>query len=129
MTTRIVFNGQEYASLDAMPPDVRQAYDQIVKQLGDADHDGVPDIIQHGIRSNFLDITRSVITINGKTYDSRDQMPASARKLYDDATRPPGRTVNRLPMPSGPSSSPTRVSAPGPSRCQRDSSVRCCSSC
>ena len=76
MTTRIVFNGQEYASLDAMPPDVRQAYDQIVNQLGDADHDGVPDIIQHGIRSNFLDITDAMTTARADGQPPSDALRA-----------------------------------------------------
>lgn len=85
MTTRIVFNGQEYASLDAMPPDVRQAYDQIVKQLGDADHDGVPDIVQHGIRSNFLDITRSDDAMTTARADGQPPSDAVRAQLIANA--------------------------------------------
>jgi hypothetical protein len=94
MTTRIVFNGQEYASLDAMPPDVRQAYDQVIKQLGDADHDGTPDIIQPGAAGNLIGVKRinTMITVNTKKYGSADEMPPDVRALYDKAmASAPGR--------------------------------------
>ena len=88
MSTRIVFNGQEYQSLDAMPPDVRQAYDEFVKQLGDADHDGIPDILQQGAAGKLIGkmaVTHTRITINGKTYETLDEMPPDLRQLYDKA--------------------------------------------
>src|SRR5262249_15916472 len=88
MSTRIVFNGKEYQSLDEMPTDVRQAYDQLVKQLGDADHDGIPDILQHDAAARILGsvkLTQMRITINGKTYESASEMPAEVRQLYDKA--------------------------------------------
>jgi NADH:ubiquinone oxidoreductase subunit 6 (subunit J) len=44
MTTRIIFNGQEYASTEAMPQAVRTAYRQALAKLEDADRNGVPDI-------------------------------------------------------------------------------------
>ena len=88
MTTRIIFNGQEYQSLDAMPPEVRQAYDQLIKQLADADHDGIPDILQHGADAKLLgniQLSHTRITVNGKTYETPDEMPPAVRALYDKA--------------------------------------------
>jgi hypothetical protein len=50
VTRKIVFNGREYASVDEMPPDVRKAYDEAMQLFADADHDGIPDIVQkHGV--------------------------------------------------------------------------------
>lgn len=47
--TRIVFNGKEYSSLEKMPPEVRQAYDQAMAAvLADADRNGLPDILEGG---------------------------------------------------------------------------------
>jgi hypothetical protein len=42
MTTPIIFNGQEYASTEAMPQAVRTAYQQALTQLEVADQNGVP---------------------------------------------------------------------------------------
>jgi hypothetical protein len=42
MTTRITFNGQEYASTEAMPQAVRTAYQEALAKSEDADRNGVP---------------------------------------------------------------------------------------
>jgi hypothetical protein len=45
--TKIVFNGQEYSSVDEMPPVARAAYKLTMGMvLADADHDGVPDLFK-----------------------------------------------------------------------------------
>jgi hypothetical protein len=36
MRTKIIFNGAEYDSIEAMPEDVRQLYDQVLKAAGTA---------------------------------------------------------------------------------------------
>jgi hypothetical protein len=43
---RIIFNGQQYASTEAMPEDVRKMYRQALAQLADADHSGIPDVLE-----------------------------------------------------------------------------------
>jgi hypothetical protein len=68
-----------------MPPEVRQAYERLLGELGDKDKDGIPDIVQHAGKTNVLGITKTSFTINGKTYDSVDQMPAEVKALYDKA--------------------------------------------
>jgi hypothetical protein len=68
-----------------MPPEVRRAYERLLGELGDKDKDGIPDIVQHAGKTSVLGITKTVITINGKTYDSVDQMPAEVKALYDKA--------------------------------------------
>lgn len=46
MTSRIVFNGVEYATPDEMPPEVRARYNEVLALLGDRDADGTPDVLQ-----------------------------------------------------------------------------------
>ncbi len=46
VTTKIVFNGQEYTSVDEMPAEVRRAYEQALAAF-DADRDGVPDVLEN----------------------------------------------------------------------------------
>jgi hypothetical protein len=42
----IVVNGRAYASVDEMPADVRQVYEQMSGLLNDADGDGMPDLFE-----------------------------------------------------------------------------------
>ena len=47
MSTRIVFNGQEYPSLEAMPADVRTAYEEVLTRLReDKNQNGIPDVFE-----------------------------------------------------------------------------------
>jgi hypothetical protein len=43
MTTRIIFNGLEYAGTEAMPKAVRTAYQEALAKLEDANQNGVPN--------------------------------------------------------------------------------------
>lgn len=43
--TSITINGKAYASPDEMPPDVRQAYDDAIRQI-DANRNGIPDVLE-----------------------------------------------------------------------------------
>jgi hypothetical protein len=68
-----------------MPEDVRKVYQQALAQLADADHNGIPDILEHGGAANVIGIQNSSITVNGKTYGSVGEMPALVRFLYEQA--------------------------------------------
>ena len=89
MSTRIVFNGQAYDSLEAMPPDVRAKYQTVLDALGAADRGkleaalGAGSLAGPGIRINTTVRTR--IRVNGKDYDSVDAMPADVRAVYERA--------------------------------------------
>ena len=43
MSVQINFNGKTYNSLDEMPPEARQAYEQAMALLADQDGNGLPD--------------------------------------------------------------------------------------
>jgi hypothetical protein len=87
MTTRIIFNGQEYPSTEAMPDDVRKAYQQALACLADADHNGIPDVLERRGDSAMpvIGIQNSSITVNGKNYGSVDEMPGFVRFLFEQA--------------------------------------------
>ena len=43
----IIINGKTYNSLDEVPPDERKMYESLLGSVfADADHDGVPDVLQ-----------------------------------------------------------------------------------
>jgi hypothetical protein len=89
MTTRIIFNGQQYASPEAMPENVRKMYQQALAQLADGDHNGIPDVLEHRGDGTMpvIGIQNSSITVNGKTYGSVEEMPGFARFLFEEAMR------------------------------------------
>ena len=89
MTTRIIFNGQEYTSPEAMPDDVRKLYQQALAQLADADHNGLPDVLEPRAdgAGNVIGIQSSSITVNGKTYGNVDEMPGWVRFIFKQAMR------------------------------------------
>jgi hypothetical protein len=85
MTTRIVFNGQEYDSPEAMAPDVRKAYQVMLDQLQDKDKDGIPDVLQSGSAGkNVLGMLQTSVSLNGRTLEGMD-LPAPVRRLIGNA--------------------------------------------
>jgi len=103
MTTRIIFNGQEYSSPEAMPEDVRKMYQEALARFADADHNGIPDLLEgHGDGSKTLiGIENSSITVNGKTYGSVAEMPGFARFLFEQAMRRLGPGQIGAAVPDG----------------------------
>jgi hypothetical protein len=82
MTTRIIFNGQEYDSPEAMPPDVRKAYEVMLDQLEDKDKDGIPDVLQGGSAGkNVLGTLQTSVSFNGRTLENMGGLPAPVRDL------------------------------------------------
>ena len=88
MPNKIVFNGQEYDSIDAMPPEVRATYLAVVEAFADTNHNGVPDVFEGGAATSHVRVVTQVnITINGQTYHSPDEMPPDVRRIYTQAAQ------------------------------------------
>src|SRR5204862_5216222 len=69
---RIVFNGHEYSSIEEMPDDVRRAFqDKLALLTKDADHDGVPDVLQR----KDIGAEGLAIAINGHTIANIHDLP------------------------------------------------------
>ena len=87
MSTRIIFNGREYDSPEAMPEDVRSAFQAMLDQLDDKDKDGIPDVLQGGSAGNVLGILKTSVTYNGRTWEGVESLPAPMRRLLGNVMR------------------------------------------
>lgn len=90
VSLKIVFNGAEYDSVDAMPPDVRAQYDKVLESLKKTGGDEVLLALQRvssgsGGLSGTIKTTYSEIVVNGKKYGSVGEMPSEVRRLYEQA--------------------------------------------
>jgi len=82
MKTRITINGREVDHPEALPPEVRRAYEDAMRGVS-GPRDGV--------------VVENQIVVNGQTFRGPDDMPPEVRRLYEDAMaqvrRGPGITV------------------------------------
>ena len=90
VSLKIVFNGAEYDSVEAMPPDVRAQYDKVLESLKQTGGDEVLSALQRvssgtGGVSGTIKTTYREIVVNGKKYGSLGDMPADVRRLYEQA--------------------------------------------
>jgi len=92
MSQKIVFNGQEYDGVDAMPPAVRRQYEDVMRLV----RGEVESLVVPGSQSTVIKVTTNVrtrIVVNGKEYRSVDEMPAQVRAAYERAlAQAEGRT-------------------------------------
>jgi hypothetical protein len=101
MTTRIIFNGQEYPSTEAMPEDVRNAYLQALTMLRDADANGMPDVLEAGSAHTVIGVQQSSVTFNGRTLNSIGALPVWLRRLVHSATGQESAGSTGEPKPPG----------------------------
>jgi hypothetical protein len=88
--TVICYKGQEYSSADALPAEVRSAYQAAFAQ---------------GI--NSIPGAKQEIVFNGHHFASSDEMPPAEKKLYEDAmslVQDGGLAQGSVPVSSRPSS-------------------------
>ena len=98
----IVIDGKTYNSVDEMPPDIRQKYEQAMRALGDANNNQIPDVFESlnifadkdkdGIPDILEDITASHAVVNsmkiivdGKEFDGLENLPPEVRARYEAA--------------------------------------------
>src|SRR5262245_59829605 len=108
----IVIDGKTYHSLEEMPPDVRQKYEQALQALADAngnqipdalenmlldkDQNGVPDLLENlGMGKH---VTSNIkITVNGKEFQGIEDLPPEARAKYEAAMSKLDANKNGIP--------------------------------
>ena len=86
MSQRIVVNGVEYDSPEAMPPDVRQQYERALAAIKDLEKGGEKTVqsVPGGVKINVT--TRKVhYNIDGKTYDDPAELPPEIRAKVERA--------------------------------------------
>ena len=87
MSLKIVFNGKQYDSVDAMPPDVRKDYDVALESLKQSGGTEILSLLQRdmGVTGTHIKTTVREIVVNGTKYDSVDAMPPDVRRTYEQA--------------------------------------------
>lgn len=98
----IVIDGKTYHSLEEMPPDVRQKYEQAMRSLGDAnnnqipdafetlnifadkDKNGAPDVLEN-IVAGQATVNSMKIIVDGKEFNGLENLPPEARARYEEA--------------------------------------------
>jgi len=98
----IVIDGTTYQSVNEMPPDIRQKYEQAMRSLGDAnsnkipdvfetmniladkDKDGVPDVLEN-IAASHATVNTMKIIVDGKEFDGLENLSPEARARYEAA--------------------------------------------
>ena len=98
LKTKIQVNGQQYDSPDALPPEIRAAYEQAL--AGGA----VPATNRN---------VKTFVSINGQRFSSADEIPAAEKKVYDDAMQliRDGRKVKTTAEMTTKSPRPTTIPA------------------
>ena len=103
MPPRIIFNGQEYPSPEAMPADVRKAFQDSLAQLANGDT-SVAEVLERLTGDNVIGIKETSISINGLPFKSLADLPTPIRWLFEYAQRQRaadlGESVEPLGTPS-----------------------------
>jgi len=107
--TKITVNGCEYDSVDQMPPEVRDEYEQAMALLGSSGAAAFKTLgaANKGVVSQS--IVSEKITYNGRDYSIRDELPPEVRALLEKLPKPsPGQDktevkieTTRTSFPSG----------------------------
>ncbi|MBL8051185.1 MAG: hypothetical protein JNM46_08185 [Anaerolineales bacterium] len=83
----IVFNGKSYNSVEEMPLEARQAYEQIANMLVDKNGNGIPDFLEGDIVKNissFYTAAKS-INYNGAVYSNINELPPDVQAKVQSA--------------------------------------------
>jgi len=70
MKTRVTINGREVDRPEALPPEVRRAYEDAMRSVS-------------GPGGGL--VVENQVVVNGQTYRGLDDMPPEVRRLYEDA--------------------------------------------
>jgi hypothetical protein len=98
----IVIDGKTYNSVEEMPPDVRQKYEQVMGSLGDANGNQIPDVFESlkiladqdkNRMPDFVEnlvagqavVNSMKIIVDGKEFNGIENLPPEARARYEAA--------------------------------------------
>ena len=87
MSTKITVNGVEYESVEAMPPDVRRTYEEIMAKFPDMAQlaaDGPAEIREGSFGPVKVNTAvQKKIVVNNVTYENEESMPPDVRQAYE----------------------------------------------
>lgn len=87
MGTKIIFGGKEYSDIEEMPPEVRYEYERAISLLRDADHNGIPDVVQDTGKSTTR-VEQHRFIVNGQEYSNLDDLPPAVRRTIEKSMPP-----------------------------------------
>jgi len=95
--SRITINGLHYDSPEAMPPDVRRAYEEALRTLGPglATGGSTRVVTEHSGRLGGDVVVNRVVTVNQRAYGNIEELPPEVRRMYEDAMRGATSPVTR----------------------------------
>jgi hypothetical protein len=98
----VVIDGKTYHSVDEMPAEIRQKYEEAMRSLGDAnnnqipdafetinlfgdrDKNGAPDVLEN-IAAGQAAVSSMKIVIDGKEFNGIENLPPEARAKYEES--------------------------------------------
>lgn len=104
MSEKIVFNGREYDGVDAMPAEVRRQYEAVLSLVREQSGGKLASLLESGAARKILKVTTTVhrrIVVNGKEFQSVDEMPAEVRAAYEQALAGAGGGATAAGAPAG----------------------------
>lgn len=110
----IVIDGTTYHSVEEMPPDIRQKYEQAMQSLGDANDNGIPDaferfnIFADKNRNGAPDVLEDIVAgqaavnsmkiiVDGKELRGIENLPPELRAHYEESIRQLDANRNGIP--------------------------------
>jgi hypothetical protein len=100
--TKIVVNGQEYGSVDQMPPEIRERYLQAITAMRGAQVQSPPGPAPAKV------VYEESIVFNGQKYNSIDELPPDVRQLIANIPPPkPGEPKTLLEIKTSKTFRPT----------------------
>lgn len=81
----IIFNGKTYNSVDEMPANERQAYEQMFQIFTDKNGNGIPDFLEGDITKNVVTAFTSNVNYNGQVFNNLNDLPPEAREKVQKA--------------------------------------------
>jgi len=82
---QIIFNGKTYNSLEEMPANERQAFEQMQQIFVDANGNGIPDFMEGDMFRNVMAAVSNNVSYKGQVYNSLDELPADVREKVQKA--------------------------------------------
>jgi len=80
----IVIDGRTYHSVDELPLNIRQRYEQAMRSLDDENDNHIPDMLETIVAGNTL-VNSLEIIVDGKDYKGIEDLPPEARLKYEAA--------------------------------------------
>jgi len=110
----IVIDGKTYNSVDEMPPDIRQKYEQAMSTFKDKNQNNIPDGFEHmnilaeknnnGIPDIFENMSAASVVsnamkfiVNGQEFNNLEDLPPEARARYEQAMGNLDKNQNGMP--------------------------------